>query len=112
MHATRAGAPAREALAEITKYDGNKKDPQWTDIQPSTAFDSTMTFVHATHDPTGKFETLCHVVADLSGAPCTLERGIFGKMCYTREYDVVLLVGLTELKAQIRWIDSVTVRLH
>jgi hypothetical protein len=33
-------------------------------------------------------------------------------MCYTREYDVVLLVGLTELKAQIRWIDSVTVRLH
>ena len=33
-------------------------------------------------------------------------------MCYTREYDVVLLVGLTELKAQIRWVDSVTVRLH
>lgn len=33
-------------------------------------------------------------------------------MCYYREYDVVLLVGLTELKAQIRWTDSVTVRTH
>jgi hypothetical protein len=68
--------------------------------------------VHTTHDPIGKFETLCHVVANLSGAPCTLVRGETGNMCYIREYDVVLLVGLTELKAEIRWIDSTTVRLH
>ena len=26
------------------------------------------------------------------------------------EYDVILLVGLTELKAQVSWIDSKTVR--
>ena len=26
-----------------------------------------------------------------------------------RDFDVILLVGLTELKAQIGWIDSVTV---
>lgn len=32
-----------------------------------------------------------------------------GKMCYTRSFDVILLVGLTELKAQIGWIDSKTV---
>ena len=31
-------------------------------------------------------------------------------MCYLRKYRVVLLVGLTELKAQIRWVDSTTVR--
>jgi len=30
-------------------------------------------------------------------------------MCYMREFEVILLVGLTELKAQIGWIDSVTV---
>ena len=30
-------------------------------------------------------------------------------MCYTREFNVILLVGLTELKAQIGWTDSVTV---
>lgn len=58
------------------------------------------------------FETLCHVAADVSGAPCTLKLGKSGKVCYQREYDVVLLVGLTELKAQIRWTDSTTVRVH
>jgi hypothetical protein len=30
-------------------------------------------------------------------------------MCYTRNFDVILLVGLTELKAQIAWVDSATV---
>jgi len=30
-------------------------------------------------------------------------------MCYTRTFDVILQVGLTELKAQIGWFDSVTV---
>ena len=33
-------------------------------------------------------------------------------MGYRREYDVILLVGLTELKAQLSWIDSETVRAH
>ena len=64
--------------------------------------------------PKDKFEILCHVVADISAAPCKLTTGKAPswKVCYSREYDVVLLVGLTELKAQIRWIDSTTVRIH
>jgi len=33
-------------------------------------------------------------------------------MSYRRKYEVVLLVGLTELKAQVSWIDSKTVRAH
>ena len=32
-------------------------------------------------------------------------------MSYRRVCDVILLVGLTELKAQVCWIDSKTVRL-
>ena len=100
-------------MAEIIKYDGNKKQPRWTDIQPSTAFELvTVPSVPNAHNSTDKFETLCHVVADISAAPCTPERGVFGRMCYSREYDVVLLVGLTELKAQIRWTDSTTVCIH
>ena len=35
-----------------------------------------------------------------------------GRMSYMRKYDVILLVGLTELKAQIGWIDPETVRVH
>jgi hypothetical protein len=64
------------------------------------------------HDPKDRFETLCHVAADVSAAPSKLKFGESGKVCYYREYDVVLLVGLTELKAQIRWTDATTVRIH
>ena len=31
-------------------------------------------------------------------------------MGYKRDYNIILLVGLTELKAQVSWIDSKTVR--
>ena len=33
-------------------------------------------------------------------------------MSFRRKCDVILLVGLTELKAQVSWIDSETVRAH
>ena len=66
-----------------------------------------MTNAHGEKD---KFETLCYVRADLSTAPCETERTAAGIMCYKRDAVVVLLVGLTELKAQVSWIDSKTVR--
>jgi hypothetical protein len=52
------------------------------------------------------------VVADISATPLTQKIKDDGKKYYMREFDVVLLVGLTELKAQIRWIDSVTVSFY
>ena len=64
------------------------------------------------HGPKDRFETLCHVAADISAAPCTRKPGRDGRICCSREFDVVLLVGLTELKAQIRWLDSKTVRVY
>jgi len=86
--AIREGIPTGRVLAGIRKYDGNKKEPEWTDIEED------------------RFETLCHVVADISEAPCTRKIGTSGKMCCIQAYHVVLMVGLTELKAQIRWSDS------
>jgi len=90
MYSVREGSPVENILVKITKYDGGQKEPRWMDVESN------------------RFETLCHVVADISAAPCTSKIGRFGKMCYARRLDVVLLVGLTELKAQIRWIDSRT----
>lgn len=52
---------------------------------------------------------LCCIEADLSAAPYKSKQMTTG-MRYKRNYDVVLLVGLTELKAQVSWIDSKTVR--
>jgi len=59
-----------------------------------------------------KFETLCRVKADISSAPYTSKLTETGKMAYERKHEVILLVGLTELKAQVSWIDSKTVRVH
>ena len=56
-----------------------------------------------------KFETVCSVQADISTAPYQTRQGNTGGVSYKRAYEVILLVGLTELKAQIAWIDSVTV---
>ena len=55
---------------------------------------------------------LCNVRADLSTAPYQTESRSGEKMYYTRKFDVILLVGLTELKAQIAWIDAATVSPH
>jgi hypothetical protein len=83
------------------------------DIERGTTLDSPcMITVPGADNSKDKFENLCHVIADISAAPCKLTHGRSGQVCYSREYDVVLLVGLTELKAQIRWIDSSTVCIH
>jgi len=54
------------------------------------------------------FSTLCTVQADLSQMtramkPC---RGARGAQFYKQEFSVVLLFGLTELKAHISWMDN------
>ena len=63
------------------------------------------------HNPKERFGTLCHVAADVSTLPLKVISGKSGKVFFSREYDVVLFVGLVELKAQIRWIDS-NVSIH
>ena len=55
---------------------------------------------------------MCYVKADISSAPYVSKYTATGRMGYKREYDIILLVGLTELKAQVCWIDSRTVRAH
>jgi len=84
------GTSTGKVWAGITKYDGNQEEPEWVDIERD------------------RFETLCHVVADIPVSSYTLKPGIFGEMCSIHKFDVVLVVGLTELKAQIRWFDSET----
>ncbi|KAF9783743.1 hypothetical protein BJ322DRAFT_876964 [Thelephora terrestris] len=88
MHLLHECSPAGTAFAEVIKYDGDQKEPRWMDVEQN------------------RFETLCHVHADVSAAQYTTKVGSSRAVCYYREYEVVLLVGLTELKAQIRWTDT------
>jgi hypothetical protein len=57
------------------------------------------------------FSTLCTVTADTSQLAYSLQplRGIGGIEYYHLEFDVVLQFGLTELKAQISWMEEVSV---
>ncbi|PCH36674.1 hypothetical protein WOLCODRAFT_157373 [Wolfiporia cocos MD-104 SS10] len=73
--------------SEITCYRGRNKKPRWTDTEPEM------------------FSSLCTVVADTSKVYKSKK---FGPVdCYySQEYKVVLLCGLTELKAQIAWIED------
>jgi len=56
------------------------------------------------------FSTLCTVTADTCQTAKILKplRGVDGKQYYRFNYDVVLLFGLTELKAQISWMEDVS----
>ena len=88
MCAVHVGAPEKDVMVEIIKYDGGRKEPQRMDVQQSMAFFSMTICELSTHSPKGKFEVLCHVAASLLGAPCELEHGRFGKMCCIQTFDM------------------------
>jgi len=91
-HCTVTGkdAPPKHPFSAITKYTGALAAPEWKDVEPD------------------KFETLCHIKADISSASYQSNLVETGGVGYKREYTIILLVGLTELKAQVSWIDSET----
>ena len=57
------------------------------------------------------FSTLCTVTADTRQMANLLQPhyGMNGVLYYRLDYKVVLLFGLTELKAQISWMENVSV---
>ncbi|KAE9395088.1 hypothetical protein BT96DRAFT_923111 [Gymnopus androsaceus JB14] len=53
------------------------------------------------------YSTACTVTADISQvSPKRLRNPRNGLIYYETEYDVILLFGLTELKAQIAWKEN------
>jgi len=75
---------------DITCYLGSSPNPQWTDTE------ATM------------FSVVCTVTADTSGVARTMapKRGANGMQYYCQDYDIILMFGLTELKAQISWMED------
>lgn len=74
----------------ISAYSGNLSDAIWMDEEPDS------------------FTEKCTVYADTSKAAKTLfpQTAPSGAEFYRIDYDVVLLFGLTELKAQISWMEN------
>ena len=104
------GAPPQHALSAIKKYTGVVISPEWDDVEPGRVLPFPLYPVESVQSRADKFQTLCRVRADISSAPYTSNNRI-GGTGYQRRYNVILLVGLTELKAQISWEDT-AVRVH
>ncbi|KAG1746342.1 hypothetical protein EDB19DRAFT_1848493 [Suillus lakei] len=71
--------------SELLCYRGTLQEPQWLDSDRSS------------------FTKLCTITADLREVSRTLHQS----KCYKIEYDVIVLFGHTELKAQISWKEKV-----
>ncbi|KAJ6458048.1 hypothetical protein C8R47DRAFT_1246793 [Mycena vitilis] len=79
----------RSVAIEILRYEGQEEDPRWLDVDSE------------------KYPVLCKVHADTSKVLKALkpQQGQSGAY-YRLEIDVVLSFGLTELKAQISWVEN------
>jgi hypothetical protein len=76
---------------ELLRYKGALQEPKWLDNDRSS------------------FTTLCTITADLSEVSRTLrplKSTLDQSKYYKIEYDVIILFGHTELKAQISWKDK------
>ncbi|KAL1700708.1 hypothetical protein EV121DRAFT_283186 [Schizophyllum commune] len=77
--------------APIQVYRGQVERPQWTDVDA------------------GNFSVLCNITADVTSAVKKLKprRRPDGKTYYQFDFKVILLFGLTELRAQLKWFENV-----
>lgn len=94
---------------EIICYKGNLAagESQWIDNDPGN---ETGLFAYSIHEVisfrTANYNTACTVKANLQNIPIPLCFGARGTY-YEIMVDIILLFGVTELKAQIAWMENV-----
>ncbi|KDR70823.1 hypothetical protein GALMADRAFT_254436 [Galerina marginata CBS 339.88] len=78
-----------KSVFDIMCYRGRNPNPMWKDIDPDN------------------YTRVCFIEVDLSGLPMVPKFSAGTRKHYFRiEYDIVLLFGLTELRAQIVWMEK------
>ena len=55
---------------------------------------------------TENYFPFCQIVADISAIPSIPCQNLAGETYYRSDYDIVVSFGLTEIKAQIAWLDE------
>ena len=96
-------------VVEVLCYRGKDANPQWLDVDPGI-------FRTITTDPLRLIKLsylelyipLCTIAADTSRVLKKPKRGQSREVYYAQEFDVVLICGYTQLKAQIRWYEDVS----
>jgi hypothetical protein len=89
---------------DIMCYEGDLQEPKWIDVERCTAvrFSSglTLTFTSAS------FSTRCTIYPDLSELSQTLhpkKSGLDQSRYYEIDFEVIILFGQPELRAQVCW---------
>ncbi|KAF8873975.1 hypothetical protein CPB84DRAFT_1817940 [Gymnopilus junonius] len=75
-------------MDSIWCYRGNLANPKWKD------------------EDTDNYSKVCYIEVDLSHVKLEKQRNSEKKKFYTVQYSIVLLFGMTELKAQIAWTEK------
>jgi len=66
LHVVREGVPATDVLARVVKYDGDRQEPQWADVEQGMTVDSVARFLCPTL-----------TIQQTSLKPCAMLRPIF-----------------------------------
>ncbi|KZP20070.1 hypothetical protein FIBSPDRAFT_546789 [Athelia psychrophila] len=84
------GVSGNPVAIDIICYRGALEDVQWTDMEPEM------------------FSTLCTIKGDTTGMSNALKarRSPEGVLFYQLDFSVVLMFGLTELKAHLSWVEN------
>ncbi|KAF9476880.1 hypothetical protein BDN70DRAFT_881877 [Pholiota conissans] len=81
----RSSSGFQRMASPVWFYRGTHTEQRWKDLDPKN------------------YDRLCTIYADLSHLTLSPRRGRGGKSYYRVDYDIILLFGMTELKAQIAW---------
>jgi len=73
---------------QVMCYRGTQENPEWVDSDPKN------------------FTILCTLVADLTNVPLSPKSNSKGEKYYIVTFDIVMNFGLTELQAQLRWLEN------
>ena len=104
-----------DSLSELSRvtvsldcYRGELANPRWRDIDAGMSLFPLLAIFSCNFALVGMYSTLCTIEVDLSKLGHSLgpHRGKDGRVYYKASFEVALLFGLTELKAQLCWKDN------
>ncbi|KAF9068279.1 hypothetical protein BDP27DRAFT_1224514 [Rhodocollybia butyracea] len=100
--------PLNTISVDILRYEGANNNPQWVDVDAGMfCLALRIACIKRSQSSTEMYTTACTVTANVLRAFYTIHRKPgTASVYYKTEYDVILLFGLTELKAQIAWKDE------
>ena len=103
-------ASCNSITLNITCYRGDKQDPEWMDIECGMHI-PCWNYNGPANETKAMYSTVCTVTADTSRMAKGLRAnyGSSGEVYWCQSFSVVLLFGLTELKAQISWTEGVSI---